>query len=57
MKDKKRPLKEAGIALTHHGDNYWKIEVNGKESEIEEFEGQVIQELMKRLQDIANVDC
>ena len=50
-------LKNAKIELIHHGDNYWKIEVNGKESEIGEFEGNVIQELLRRIRDNANVNC
>ena len=49
--------KNTKIELVHHGGGYWKIEVDGVESEIGEFEGGVIQELLRRISDNANVKC
>jgi len=42
-------LKDARIQLIHHGEDYWIIMVNDQDSEIGEFEGNVIQELLRRL--------
>ena len=45
-------MKDAKIELIHHGEDYWQIEVNGKYSEIGEFEGNVIQELLRRVEEV-----
>ena len=50
-------LRNSAIELVHHGNDYWKLEIDGIESEIGEFEGQVINELLRRIKDNANVQC
>ncbi|KKN73852.1 hypothetical protein LCGC14_0396540 [marine sediment metagenome] len=50
-------LRNTKIELVHHGDDYWKLELDGVENEIGELEGWVIKELLLRLEDNANVRC
>jgi len=42
-------LKDAKIKITHQGEDYYRIVVNGQESEVGLFEGNVIRELLRRL--------
>lgn len=46
----KKAIRSSRIYITHHGDNYWKFEVDNKEYETGEIEGQVIEELLRRIQ-------
>ena len=50
-------LRNTKIELVHHGEDYWKLDVDGVENEIGEFEGNVIKELLRRLEDNANTKC